>query len=333
MSGFLDRPHAARTQIERAISVVEIKGVRDWLESLRTLAKASGQSRDKINDIAEEKVRAEWKGGLLLREVERSAGERLDLTSYQADTRLTPYQQALREAGLATMTAHRWQVMSWCPEGERDSYFIKARETDKTIISSEDVYRLGKKAMPHETFEPDPIEGEYSVLVVDPPWPMEKIERDVRPNQAGFDYPTMNEFTLTQFGKETLVPIMAPDCHVFIWTTQKFLPMALRLLEACDLRYVLTMVWHKPGGFQPIGLPQYNCEFIVYARAGSPAFVDTKAFNCCFQAPRAEHSRKPDEFYDLIRRVTAGARIDIFSREKREGFEQYGNQVDKFEAA
>lgn len=172
-------------------------------------------------------------------------------------------------------------------------------------------------------------EGKFGTIVIDPPWPMEKIEREVRPNQVAFDYPTMTEEQLVEFGLK-VAAVAAPNCHLFMWTTQKFLPMALRLLDAWSFRYVLTMVWHKPGGFQPIGLPQYNCEFVIYARAGTPTFVDTKAFNVCFEAPRREHSRKPDEFYDLIRRVTGDGRIDIFSREPREGFAQLGNEVGKF---
>lgn len=178
--------------------------------------------------------------------------------------------------------------------------------------------------------DPKPLEDSYSVVVIDPPWPMQKIEREVRPNQVGFDYPTMEEDEIAALFQNELRPGMDANCHVFIWTTHRFLPMTLRLLEPLSADYVLTMVWHKPGGFQPVGLPQYNCEFVVYARAGTPKFADTKAFNCCFDAPRREHSRKPDEFYDLVRRVTSGSRIDVFSREKREGFDQYGNQVDAF---
>ena len=138
-------------------------------------------------------------------------------------------------------------------------------------------------------------DGKFGTIVLDPPWPMQKIERDVTPEQVAFDYPTMTEAELEAFGC-SVADMAADDCHLFVWTTQRFLPMALRLIEQYGFRYVLTMVWHKAGGFQPFGLPQYNCEFVVYARRGAPVFVDTTAFPCCFTGERREHSRKPTEF-------------------------------------
>jgi N6-adenosine-specific RNA methylase IME4 len=171
--------------------------------------------------------------------------------------------------------------------------------------------------------------GKFSVIVIDPPWPVDKIQRVLRPNQTAIDYPTMTETEIEAFPLQVMA---ADDCHLFCWTVARYLPFSLRLVELWGFRYVLPMVWHKPGGFQPLGLPQYNAEFIIYARRGAPEFVDTKAFPICFNAQRREHSRKPDGFYDIIRRVTAGPRVDVFSREPREGFDQLGNETSKFAA-
>jgi len=123
---------------------------------------------------------------------------------------------------------------------------------------------------------------------------------------------------------------VANDCHLFLWTIHKFLPVSFEILKEWEFKYILTMVWHKVGGFQPFGLPQYNCEFAVYGRKGSPKFIDTKNFFTCFEGKRREHSRKPAEFYDVIRRVTPEPRIDIFGREKIDGFETWGDESGKF---
>lgn len=111
---------------------------------------------------------------------------------------------------------------------------------------------------------PGPPTGSYEVIVIDPPWPMKKIDRAERPNQTDFDYQTMDEEALGGIA----IPA-ADDCHLWCWTTHKFLPMAIRLVERWQFKYVCTFVWHKPGGPQPFGLPQYmSCGRVAASLAG-----------------------------------------------------------------
>ena len=163
----------------------------------------------------------------------------------------------------------------------------------------------------------------YRTIVVDPPWPMEKIKRKVAPNQIGFDYSTMS---IDQIKTETPIPDLVSEegCHLYMWTTQKFLPDAFEILKHWGFNYIFTMVWHKNGGFQPFNLPQYNAEFVLFGKKGNLNFTTTKQFFCAFQADRKGHSKKPDEFYEMVRRVSPVPRIDVFNRRKIDGFDSFG---------
>jgi N6-adenosine-specific RNA methylase IME4 len=129
-----------------------------------------------------------------------------------------------------------------------------------------------------------------------------------------------------QFG-ELIKRAGAPDCHVFLWTTQAFLLAAKKILDGCGLDYRFTMVWKKPGGPQPLGYPQYNCEFAICATQGRPRFVDTRRFWTCFEAARGKHSEKPEVFYATLRRVTVGRRLDAYNRRPIDGFECWGSRI------
>jgi N6-adenosine-specific RNA methylase IME4 len=212
------------------------------------------------------------------------------------------------------------------PEAEQQKIATKMDESGMDKLA--DAIREVKRVEIIENLESISVQetkktqGFYDVIVIDPPWPMEKIEREVAPSQALLDYPTMalEEIAAMQIPG-------APDCHLWLWCTHKLLPRAFNILEMWNYKYVCAFVWHKPGGFQPYGLPQYNCEFALYARQGSPPFIDLKDFPVCFSAPRNAHSEKPKEFYDLVRRVTAGRRLDMFARRAIEGFDSWGNEA------
>jgi len=169
------------------------------------------------------------------------------------------------------------------------------------------------------------IAGQYKTIIIDPPWPKEKIERLERPYQEpDLDYPTM---TIEAIKKINLP--FAERCHVYLWTTQKFLPTAFEIFETWEAKYIQTLVWHKNVGFTPFGLFMNNVEFVLFGRRGNLSLLKA-GIKAVFNGKVREHSRKPDEFYDLVRKASPEPRIDIFSREKRGGFDQFGNETAKF---
>jgi len=169
-------------------------------------------------------------------------------------------------------------------------------------------------------------DGKFCTIVIDPPWPMKKILRIAAPRQElELDYPTM---TIDEIKALPLRSIAAENCHVYLWTTQKFLPTAFEVFKAWGTKYECLLTWVKNVGFTPFSW-MYSTEHVLFGRLGSLELL-RKGRRLDFNGKVREHSRKPDSFYDLVKEVSPPPRIDVFSREKRDGFEQYGNEVEKF---
>lgn len=313
-------------QLQEAHTIPEIRRVVDAAETVRIWARRTKADTRTVNTAVALKIRGYRKLGEALDLIPRNKGGRKKTCHSRGQVSRPPN---LKELGVSRNEASKSEKILSIPEPIFESKIaevISAPSESSTaafvreIVKDKSTQRNGELKHAKTTVP----EGKYHVIVVDPPWPMEKIERDCRENQAGFDYPTMSEDELLAYP----VPAKksADDCHLFLWTTHKWLPFSFPLIEKWGFKYVLTMVWHKPGGFQPFGLPQYNCEFCLYARRGSPKFIDTKAFPVCFSAKRSKHSEKPEEFYALLRRVTQGPRMDVFNRREIEGFASCGNE-------
>jgi len=231
--------------------------------------------------------------------------------------------EKIRNTPIADSTTQLLELARLKPEEQIE--VAKHLENKKTVAEAIQEYRREKIKQQLEEISAkpvNPVTKKYDVIVIDPPWEMKKIERDVAPNQVEFDYPTM---TVDEI-KNIELPAK-DDCHIWLWTTQKYLPDAFQIFEHWGVKYICTFVWHKQGGFQPFGLPQYNCEFILYGRKGTPEFFDLKDFKVCFEAPRAGHSVKPDYFYEMVKRVTAGSRLDMFGRRRIDGFDSWGKEA------
>lgn len=235
------------------------------------------------------------------------------------------HEEVAKKAGISATTIQKAKVIT---DKGNDETKEKLRKGETSIHQEYQKIKQEEKIIAHKTkiteIQSRPVvktDKKYDVIVIDPPWDAQKIPREVRPNQIALDYPTM---TVEEI-KNIALPYHA-NCHLWVWTTHRFLPNAFDIISHWNFKYVCAFVWHKPGGFQPVHLPQYNCEFALYAKIGNPLFVETKNLPVCFNAPRGSHSEKPEVFYETVRRVTAGQRIDMFNRRKIEGFDGWGNE-------
>lgn len=320
--------------IERMNTPKDGLAVFAMADAMAAYAKRIKASTETQNAVVTFRLRAERKLGQILLKLPK-AKPRSGKGQKKTDRRFRngiDGPDTLKELEIPPKVSSRAQCLARVPEPkfEKELVVEDGEELDGNRIAAalvRDVKRvvIRTRLDTIAAAQPKTPTGLFDVIVVDPPWPMEKIERDERPNQSSFDYPTM---TVGDIEDMTMVrDFAASDCHVFLWTTQKFLPDSFQILDRWTASYVFTMVWHKPGGFQPVNLPQFNCEFCLYGRIGNPQFLDTKAFSTCFQAPRTKHSEKPDEFYALLRRVTAGRRLDAFNRRKIEEFVGWGKEA------
>lgn len=310
--------------LAEADTVQKTKELKDLALTATDWAKRKGMGEETIQYCRSYALEAERKMGEMLLATERAKGGQPYQKKSTSNSTL-PVEPALHDLGISKRESSEAQQLATLPKEEFEA--VKEGKKTRSAVKRDYKRKTVKKTLDDiAKAAPETPTGKFDLLVIDPPWPVEKIERDVRPNQvADLDYPTMSVEKI--FNLELISDFAAKDCHVFLWTTQKMLPVAFQALDKWDLRYVVTFVWHKPGGFQPIGLPQFNCEFCVYARKGKPEFIDAKNFFTCFEAARGKHSEKPEEFYALLRRVTAGRRLDCFNRRKIDGFIGWGKEA------
>ena len=206
---------------------------------------------------------------------------------------------------------------------------VRSGESDKLAdaVRAEKSSRNVQRKQELAENPPELPEGQYNVVVIDPPWQMDKITRDERPNQIDMDYPTM---TLDEIAEIDIESVLADDSWVFMWTTQKNFFNALNILDGWELECVSWwFTWVKKTSLPPLfESPQWNCEYVVAAKLGKPEFVTKKGLKLGFFAENTEHSRKPEEFYEMIRNSTYGKRLDMFGRRGIEGFDSWGNESD-----
>jgi N6-adenosine-specific RNA methylase IME4 len=170
-----------------------------------------------------------------------------------------------------------------------------------------------------------PTDRRYPVLYADPPWKFHLYGPDTA-RVAERHYPTMTTERICALP----VPSLAtPDAVLFMWAPAPLLNDALNVMAAWGFEYITNMVWVK----DKIGVGHWvrnQHELLLIGRRGEFPTPEPANRPCSvIEAPRREHSRKPDEAYEMIERMYPElAKIELFARGARAGWAAWGNEVE-----
>ena len=218
------------------------------------------------------------------------------------------------DAAVIAGEAHRVQraLLSMVADGKADT--LKAAQRKRDLDRQRRDISAGRVTMP---------EGLFEVIAIDPPWPDEGGTGLAPP-----PYPTMSLEELAELD----IPA-APDCILWCWVRNHFLHDGFHMLEDWGFEYKTMLTWNKLG----LGIGGWlrsNTEHVLVATRGRPHWlIDLTDQSTIFEAQSREHSRKPDEFYELVHSLCSGRKLDYFSREKRDGWDQLGNDCARFSGA
>ena len=172
--------------------------------------------------------------------------------------------------------------------------------------------------------------GTYGAILIDPPWNYrDKCNDGAR--GAAHKYPTLTAADLAALPVGRLA---APACACFLWVTPPLLPVGLELLAAWGFAYkTVAFTWVKESttGTLAWGMGHWtraNAEHVLLGVRGRPQRISA-AVHSVIRAPRTAHSAKPPEVRARIECLLGPVpRIELFARERVDGWDALGNAVD-----
>ena len=175
----------------------------------------------------------------------------------------------------------------------------------------------------------------FKTILADPPWRFQNRTGKMAPEHRRLNrYETM---TLEDICALPVEGIAAETAHLYLWTPNALLPEALQVMSRWGFSYKSNLIWHKvrkDGGSDGRGVGFYFrnvTEMVLFGVRGKNARTEApgrRQVNM-IETRKREHSRKPDEQYDLIEACSPGPYLELFARGKRRGWATWGDQADE----
>ena len=175
----------------------------------------------------------------------------------------------------------------------------------------------------------------FGTILADPPWQFQNRTGKVAPEHKRLNrYGTM---TLDEICALPVEDIAADPAHLYLWVPNALLPDGLRVMNEWGFRYISNIIWHKvrkDGGSDGRGVGFYFrnvTEVILFGVRGKNArtLAPGRRQVNLFGTRKREHSRKPDEQYDIIEACSPGPYLEMFARGARPKWTVWGNQADE----
>jgi len=191
------------------------------------------------------------------------------------------------------------------------------------------------KVSPSQDFMEKAFGKTYGTILADPPWRFLNRTGKMAPEHKRLNrYPTLTGKEI----KKIPVPMVAAErCHLYLWVPNALLKEGLEVVEAWGFKYKTNLIWHKirkDGGPDGRGVGFYfrnTTEIVLFGVRGNLRTLSAGRNQVnIIRSRKREHSRKPDELYEIIEACSPGPYLELFARGLREGWDQWGNQVDDY---
>ena len=175
------------------------------------------------------------------------------------------------------------------------------------------------------------VDERYSTILADPPWQFQNRTGKMAPEHKRLlRYPTM---AVKEIMDLPVQEVAAERSHLYLWVPNALLAEGLRVMAAWGFTYKSNLIWYKvrkDGGPDGRGVGFYFrnvTEMILFGvRGGMRTLQPGRRQVNLLSTQKREHSRKPDEIFDLIERCSPGPYLELFARFEREGWDQWGNE-------
>ncbi len=173
----------------------------------------------------------------------------------------------------------------------------------------------------------------YKTIYADPPWQFQNRTGKMAPEHKRLNrYPTMD---LESIKNLPIAEIADEVSHLYLWVPNALLPSGLEVMQAWGFEYKTNLIWEK---IRKDGFPDGRGVGFYFRNVTEVLLFGIKGTNNRTRQPgrtqvnlirqmKREHSRKPDEFIDLIERCSNPPFIELFARGDRENWTMWGNQA------